>query len=252
MDSYSYAREQRQDIPQARCKQLELSYRRTYYADMNDPVKQHTNNSSNLLPIQKPNPIGVLLVVLSIGWLTGCASPPIVYQPGPLTPAEREEIQARTLNASMDTAFAATIAVLQDEGWDLQEIRKDSGVIQAMTKRREAYWGPSDDWRYASDPQAIAKFKKEKKRQVINQWMRWEKLTAHIEPWGAGKSRNRISILKFGALPSVTYMEKLSGKEFFVNSPTREDHVMEEEPLAYSRIFARIETAIKDRKMQAP
>jgi hypothetical protein len=217
---------------------------------MNHPVDHDKSWKRSFIP--KTFPFGFLFMALTTAWLTGCVSEPIVYQPAPLTPAEREEIQTRTLNEGVDTVFAATIAVLQDEGWDLQDIRKDSGVIQSTTKRRDAYWGPSDDWRYASDPQALAQFKKSKKRQVINQWTRWEKLTAHIEPWGTGKTRIRISILNFGALPSVTYMEKVSGKEIFVNSPTREDQVIEENPLSYSRIFARIETAIDDRKKQQP
>jgi len=83
----------------------------------------------------------------------GCSSPrPRVYQPPPLTPAEREEIQTRTLRGDYDAAFASLIAVLQDEQWDLQDIKKESGVIQALTKRRTDVVGPGEDWRADQDP----------------------------------------------------------------------------------------------------
>lgn len=192
-----------------------------------------------------------LLALLSVG----CATRrPVVYKPAPLTAEERQEIQTRAMDADFDTVYAATIAVLQDEGWDIQDIQKDSGVIQALTKRRSSKLGPDDDWKAGAkdaskeEKKPFSFQKKSEPQKLVNEWTRWEKLTAHIEPWGA-QVKNRISITKFGSLPAVTYTYPVgSGREMTVNSPAKEDQVTDEDPLTYSRLFARIEQAVADRK----
>jgi hypothetical protein len=191
----------------------------------------------------------VLCALVFAGLAAGCSSPrPRVYQPPPLTPAEREEIQTRILRCDLDIAFASLIAVLQDEQWDLQDIKKESGVIQALTKRRTDVIGPGEDWRADQDPR-YRDTKKAPAEAAINEWTRWEKLTAHIEPWGEGKVRIRIAIAKHGILPPVTYSYPVSsGREVMVNAPAREDQVVVEEPLAYSRLFTRVQKAVDERE----
>lgn len=193
-------------------------------------------------------------VMLQIACLNGCASRgPIVYQPPPLTATEREEIQTRTFNADFDITFSAVIAVLQDNAWDLQDIQKESGVILAYTKKRSDTIGPAEDWRREHDVRKKkAKSGKDDDESMINQWTRWEKLTAHIEPWGSGKSRVRISIVNFGALPAVTYSYPVDSlftrKNITVNAQATEEQVVVEDPVAYSKEFTKIERAIEDRK----
>ena len=195
-------------------------------------------------------------VMLQIAFLNGCASRgPIVYQPPPLTAAEREEIQTRTFDADFAIAFSAVIAVLQDNAWDLQDIQKDSGVIMAYTKKRSDTIGPSEDWHRdleAKNKKKKAKPQKDDGEVIINQWTRWEKLTAHVEPWGNGKSRVRISVVNFGALPAVTYSYPVNSmftrKNITVNAQATEEQVVVEDPVAYSKEFTKIEKAIADRK----
>ena len=194
-------------------------------------------------------------VMLQIAFLNGCASRgPVVYQPPPLTAAEREEIQTRTFDADFALTFSAVIAVLQDNAWDLQDIQKDSGVIMAYTKKRSDTIGPAEDWRRDQDAKKKkkAKHKKDDDALIINQWTRWEKLTAHVEPWGGGKARVRISIVNFGALPAVTYSYPVDSlftrKNITVNAQATEEQVVVEDPVAYTREFTKIEKAVADRK----
>ena len=195
-------------------------------------------------------------VLLQTSFFTGCASRgPIVYQPPPLTAAEREEIQTRTFDTNFDTAFSAVIAVLQDNAWDIQDVQKDSGLIMAYTKKRPDTIGPSEDWRRDHDAKKRAKSRKEGDESIINQWTRWEKLTAHIEPWGGGRSRVRISIVNFGALPAVTYSYPVNSlftrKNITVNAQATEEQVVVEDPVPYTREFSKIEKAVEDRQKNA-
>ncbi len=195
-------------------------------------------------------------VAFLIAFLNACSTRgPIVYQPPPLTAAERAEIQTRVFDAEFPVAFSAVIAVLQDNAWDLQDIQRESGVIMAYTRKRSDTIGPSEDWRRDLDTKKKKKAKareKDETASIINQWTRWEKLTAHIESWGAGKSRIRISIVNFGALPAVTYSypvdSMFSRKNITVNAQATEEQVIVEDPVAYSKEFTKIEKAIADRK----
>jgi hypothetical protein len=198
----------------------------------------------------------VVGAMLQIAFLSGCASRgPVVYQPPPLTAAEREEIQTRTFDADFALAFSAVIAVLQDNAWDLQDIQRESGVIMAYTRKRSDTIGPAEDWRRDLEIKKKKKVKAKEKDEgasIINQWTRWEKLTAHIEPWGSGKSRVRISIVNFGSLPAVTYSypvdSMFSRKNITVNAQATEEQVVVEDPVAYAKEFTKIEKAIADRK----
>ncbi len=200
----------------------------------------------------------LLNVLCASTLLSACASRgPVVYQPPPLTPAEREEIQTKTLNADPDLAYAAIIAVLQDEAWDLQDLAKESGVIQAYTKKRSDSIGPGEDWMREQQPQKgsskpVAGNRRKERESVLNEWTRWEKLTAHVEPWGSGRTRVRIQIVKFGVQPAVTYSypvnSMFSRKEITINAPAKEEQVVVEDPLAYTKLFTRIDSAIRVRK----
>ena len=195
-------------------------------------------------------------VAFLIAFLNACSTRgPIVYQPPPLTAAEREEIQTRTFDTNFDTAFSAVIAVLQDNAWDIQDVQKDSGLIMAYTKKRPDTIGPSEDWRRDHDAKKRAKPRKEGDESIINQWTRWEKLTAHIEPWGGGRSRVRISIVNFGALPAVTYSYPVNSlftrKNITVNAQATEEQVVVEDPVPYTREFSKIEKAVEDRQKNA-
>ena len=90
---------------------------------------------------------------------------------------------------------------------------------------------------------------------ISNQWTRWEKLTAHIEPWGGGRSRVRISIVNFGALPAVTYSYPVNSlftrKNITVNAQATEEQVVVEDPVPYTREFSKIEKAVEDRQKNA-
>ncbi|MBN1269974.1 MAG: hypothetical protein JXB04_10315 [Kiritimatiellae bacterium] len=199
----------------------------------------------------------VLIAVLCAACSSCVSQKKVVYKPPPLTAEEREEVQMRILDGSFDAAFAATIAVLQDEAWNLTEVNKEGGVIQAETKRRRDDLGPGDDWQRGAKKKKKAwpsssRQKSGPSDEVLNKWTRWEKLTAHIESWGAGKVRERISIVKHGSLPAVTYSYKVGSfsdrKVVNVNEPAREDQALVEEPLIYGQMFGRIERAMATRK----
>lgn len=190
-------------------------------------------------------------VVVLLALACGCATQKkVAYRPAPLTAAEREEIQIRVFEGDFDTAYSATIAVLQDKEWDLEEINKESGVIQAVTKKREDKLGPSEDWKRGK-PRKHRKGGR-KKDEVLNKWTRWEKLTCHIEPWGGGKVRQRITIAKYGMLPAVTYSYSVGSfgnrKVVNVNAPAKEERVIDEDPLVYGRLYNYIEKALAARR----
>jgi len=197
----------------------------------------------------------LLLTVLSLLVLqVGCRSGRVtMYPPAPLTPGEREEIQTRVFDGDFDNVFSSTIAVLQQEGWDIQDIKKDSGVMQALTPRRLDPLAPSEEWmRKAGEKDHPKKEKSE--TSDMDQWTRWEKLTAHIEPWGDHKTRNRISIVRFGTLPAINYeySKRVSffgpSKKVIVSGQSREEQAMVEDPLEYGLLFGKIEKAVAERK----
>jgi hypothetical protein len=190
----------------------------------------------------------VLAVTLLVA---GCATQKkAVYKPAPLTAEEREELQMRILEGGFDAAFAATIAILQDEGWNLEQVNKESGIIQATTAKRDDTLGPADDWKRGKKNSKPSR--RGRKTELLNKWTRWESLTAHIEPWGQGKVRERISVVKNGSLPAVTYSYNVGSfsnrKVVNVNAPAKEEQAIEDDAVIYGKLFTRIKRAMTARQ----
>ena len=142
-----------------------------------------------------------LALLLVLGLLAGCAtSHPSA--PAPLSAIQREYMQTKELEGDFDTAFAAVLSVLQDEGWQIETVDKDAGIIQASSLKRQELVGPSDDWRAPTDPviEEVKKAAKQaaRRRLPVSTWTRWEQLTARVEPWGQNTVRARITIVKCG------------------------------------------------------
>lgn len=180
-----------------------------------------------------------LLIALGVA---GCASNGTqAGKPAPLSPLQRAAMQTKELDGDFETAFAATISVLQDDGWQIDEVDKGSGLIQASSLKRQDLIGPGDDWRAADlddqDPSAAL-------------WTRWERLTIHLEPWRSDTVRERISIVRCGALPSRSSRHSeprwfgLGSKEQTVNEPGKEQSVIVEDPRVYQHLFQQIQKAI--------
>ena len=74
-----------------------------------------------------------------------------------------------------------------------------------------------------------------------------------MEPWGDGKSRQRIVLNLRGTLPSMSYIERQGGSVFrggrdvVINAPAVEQSVEVELPEAYSDLFDRIDIAVGHR-----
>ena len=168
----------------------------------------------------------------------------------PLTPLQRAAMQTRELEGDFDTVFAATISVLQDTGWQIDEVDKDSGIIQASSLKRQGAIGPEDDARATYDPQVAELQRQHLKGKAAGEWTRWERLTAHLEPWGASTVRERISIVKCGGVPGRTVTQKeprfwgLGSRKRTVQEPSREQSVILENPRAYQALFQQIQKAI--------
>ena len=190
-----------------------------------------------------------------LGMLTlvaGCQKPH-VEAPPPLivaSPEQRADMQTRMFNASYDAVFASTLAVLQDLGWQLGVVDKDSGLIRASTAKRSEALSPSEESitdydfrRRAFDARSTA----------MNKWTRWEELTIHTEPWAGAGTRQRIVILRRGSLPPMTYRTSASAysikkaKEVLVNAPAQEDSVELQLAEAYADLFDRISAEAKKR-----
>ena len=54
-------------------------------------------------------------------------------------------MQTRELSGDFATAFSATLSVLQDEGWQIDVVDKESGIIQASSLKRQDSIGPAED-----------------------------------------------------------------------------------------------------------
>ncbi len=140
-----------------------------------------------------------ILLLLGLTVL-GCQS--VDMPPRPLSAAQREAMQTKEIVGEYSVVFGAVLSVLQDEGWQIETVDKDSGVIQARSLKTREAWGPMDDWRSADQ-----KWVKEKRRLAQEyrergnpvDWTRWEELTARVEPWGVQRVRTRISIVRCGS-----------------------------------------------------
>ncbi len=194
-----------------------------------------------------------LLLGLLILTLVGCTSlnnPP--SSAGGVTPAERAAMQTRVMAAPLDTVFAASVAVLQERGWNILKADRASGLIQAESNRRVETLSPKEE--------SLTDLKKRqqivgKRDSAADQWSRWEDVTAHIEPWGS-RVRARIILSRRGALPPMTYTKRI-GSSFFskgrlvtVNAPASEESVEVLFPEVYEELLGRIEKAIALRQSQ--
>ena len=182
--------------------------------------------------------------------LLGCATIPT--PPAPLSPMARAAMQTKELNGSFDTAYKATLSVLQDQGWQIEEADKDSGLIQASSTRHRDVIGPENDYR-ATDKMIektrikMAKFKGNSKVAPA-MWTRWQQITATIEPWGKGTVRERLTIVNCGSLPSglhyYPYPRAFGYSSSKVQETAQEQSVVVEDPQAYQLLFQQVQKAI--------
>ena len=94
----------------------------------------------------------LLLVLISVSFTPGCAQRKSRLQPTPpLSVQQRAAMQTKELEGDFDTGFAATISVLQDEGWQIEVVDKSSGIIQAVSLKHQDIIGPNEDWYAEND-----------------------------------------------------------------------------------------------------
>lgn len=192
----------------------------------------------------------LLLLVLMIATLApACAGRKSRLQPPPpLSIQQRSAMQTKELEGDFDTGFAATISVLQDEGWQIEVVDKASGIIQAVSLKHQDIVGPNEDWYAENDAgyrDAIIQDAKDRKTAPA-EWNRWEQLTCHIEPWGENRIRQRITITAVGSLPANTfsYAEKKKDKGNIVSVGGKEQSRIVEDPARYQYLFQQIQRAV--------
>jgi hypothetical protein len=167
--------------------------------------------------------------------------------PPPLSSQQRAAMQTRELSGTFATAFSATLSVLQDEGWEIDVVDKESGIIQASSLKRQDTIGPAEDW-YAeqnADYRDNLLKNARKSETALPEWTRWERLTAHIEPWGKNTVRHRITITKCGSLTPSTY--SFSGKgggQKISTTGGKEQSLVIENPATYQYLFQQIQRAV--------
>ncbi len=167
--------------------------------------------------------------------------------PPPLSSQQRSAMQTKELKGGFPTVFAATISVLQDEGWQLDVIDRESGIIQASSLKRQDVIGPAEDWYIDQDEQYRDKLIKQAKKSEsgVPEWTRWERLTAHIEQWEKHTVRERITIIKFGSLPTNTYSLSAKNDRGKIQTVSgREQSMIVENPTTYQYLFQQIQRAI--------
>jgi hypothetical protein len=167
------------------------------------------------------------------------------YQP--LSSQQRAAMQTKELEGDFNTAFSATISVLQDEGWRIDVVDKNSGIIQASSLKSQDIIGPYQDWYAERDSKFRQKLIEEAEDKEIKllDWTRWQQLTSHIEPWGKNTIRQRITITKNGTLPSNTYsFDYKKGKQKVTTTGGKEQSSVVENPVTYQFLFQLIQRAI--------
>lgn len=177
--------------------------------------------------------------------MTGCATKHDSTRPGEMSASQRGAMQTKELAGRFDTAFAAALSVLQDEGWQMDAVDRESGLIQASSLKRQSLFGPSDDFRPPNDPMVERVLKDAAKAKKDNipypEWTRWEQLTAHIEPWQAQTVRIRLSIVKCGQLPAGQRFVK---KNTFEPVPGKEQSLVVEDMAIYQTLFQKLQHAM--------
>jgi len=189
-----------------------------------------------------------LVSILSLG---SCAIPKIaeVEKPPP-SPEERQAMQSTVYPGSYDAVFAATISVMQDFGWNLSVIDKNSGIVKASTNKRLEKLSPVEE--SITDYELRLKTI-EKRSDAQHQWTRWEEITIHTEPWGANRARQRIVIMRWGSLPSMSYATRVGGglltrgQKATINAPPQEVNEELVLPEVYRALFEKIQRALNTR-----
>jgi len=191
----------------------------------------------------------VSLLLLTASLLGGCffGTGRLAAPPPPLSSQQRAAMQTRELSGNFATAFSATLSVLQDEGWQIDVVDKESGIIQASSLKRQDTIGPGEDW-YAEQESAyrdnLVKSSR-KSETAIPEWTRWERLTAHIEPWGKKTTRLRLTIIKCGSLMSGTYsFSGEKGTQKISTTGGKEQSLVIENPATYQYLFQQIQRAV--------
>ena len=197
--------------------------------------------------MRKISSLGVILLLIASNQFSCVRSKGHLVPPPPLSIQQRAAMQTKELEGSFDIGFAATISVLQDEGWQIEVVDKASGIIQASSLKRQDMIGPAEDWYAENDADYRNNLIEEasKKDLEVSGWTRWEQLTCHLEPWGEQKIRQRITITKFGSLPPNTfsYRQKKDDQKI-VTLGGKEQSMIVEEPTIYQYLFQQIQRAI--------
>ena len=150
----------------------------------------------------------LLLVALIVLTITACTQEP------QLTPLEMQSLQQREFPVSKEVSFAATVSVLQDLGYIVDQADFNSGLITASspTKRNTE-----------------------------------TRATAFIENWRAGESRVRLNFVtsKTRNVNTITPTQNNGGTIFRLNYlGTRKNDTQILNPAIYQSAFEKIETAI--------
>jgi hypothetical protein len=191
----------------------------------------------------------LLLVLISMSFASGCGQGKSRLQPPPpLSVQQRAAMQTKELEGDFDTGFAATISVLQDEGWQIEVVDKSSGIIQAVSLKHQDIIGPHEDWYAEKDAGYRDDILKESKdrNMPLSEWNRWEQLTCHIEAWGENRIRQRMTITAFGSLPTNTVSSagKKKDKQTIVTAGGKEQSRIVEDPARYQHLFQQIQRAV--------
>lgn len=167
-----------------------------------------------------------------------------------LTIDQRRAMQTRVYDAAADTVFAGTIATLQDLGWTLDGVDKAAGLVRASTARRLDAIGPEDEKEHDLRQRMRTA---QMRADVSKKWSRWKEVVIHIEPWAAGKARQRIVMNLRGTLPAMSYRERQEGgvfhrgREVLINAPATEESVGVDVPEVYKDFFDRIDAGVRQR-----
>ena len=188
---------------------------------------------------------GLALTALLV--LSGCQIKQrmmVTVSPADMLPEERAAMQIRTYAVADEVVFAATVAVLQDLGWNLDAADRASGIIRASTAKRLEPLGPKEEritsfeWRRAT----IQKRSSEK-----DQWTRWDAMVAHIEKWPGKQARARIVLSRRGSLPAMSYPARVDKRDVIINAPAKEEAVEVNLAEVYDTFFQQIEKAVGER-----
>jgi hypothetical protein len=202
------------------------------------------------VPMNRSSLVRLILTACLCEMLCGCAT--THTSPPPLSPMARAAMQTKELSGDSETAYRATISVLQDQGWQVQVADKDGGLIQASSTRGRDVIGPEDDYRSSDElirktRAQVVKFKGDK-HVAPAIWTRWQRVTAVVEPWGDGRVRERLTIVNCGSLPSglhyYPYPRAFGYASHEVLDSAQEQSVVVENPKTYQLLFQQIQKAI--------